>query len=120
MGEAVKAAFTPYFRDGKILSSHPKENVVLERWPYMYKWKHTEDDADSNASRAKHIANVMSQMRHQSDCAELIELHEDRTGGTYDVVLKVRDNSIAVRPVVPEKLLSVTAVTLKHCTYWSG
>jgi hypothetical protein len=121
--ESVRAAFAPYFQDSKIEPHHAQdevETVVLDRWPYMYKWKHTGDDAHSNASRARHVHNVMSQMRHQKECAELIESYEGRAGGTYDVVLKVRDNSIAVRPVVPEKLLSVTTVTLKHCTYWWG
>jgi len=116
----VKEAFAPYFKGGRF-NPHRDEDVALESWPYLYQMRHHYDgNSDDKAARSQHIANVVSQMRHQRDCVELIEAHEESTGGRYDVVLKVRDNSIAVRPVMPEKLLSIFAVTLKHCNYWWG
>ncbi|CAK0818479.1 unnamed protein product [Prorocentrum cordatum] len=51
----------------------------------MYKWAYPGNDASRNSPRAQHIVNVMNQMRHQNDCAELIESHEARTSGTYDI-----------------------------------
>ncbi|CAK0834250.1 unnamed protein product [Prorocentrum cordatum] len=117
--EAVKEAFAPYFRGGR-LEPHKSENVALDRWPMLYKYKHPSNTYSDRAARAKHIANVMSQMRHQQECADLIQEHEESTGGRYDLVLKVRDNTLALRPVVPEKLLNVTEVTFKHCASWGG
>jgi hypothetical protein len=117
--EEVKEAFAPYYRDGKF-ESHKDENVALDRWPLLYKYKHPGDTQSDYSARAKHITNVLSQMRHQKDCAELIQQREESTGGRYDVVLKVRDNTLALRPVVPEKLLNITEVNFKHCEWWGG
>jgi len=117
--EEVKEAFAPYFRGGRF-DPHKGENVALDRWPMLYKDKHPGDNYANRSARSKHIANVMSQMRHQRDCVDLIQQHEKSTGGRYDVVLKVRDNTLALRPVVPEKLLNITEVLFKHCDWWGG
>jgi len=117
--EEVKEAFAPYFRDGRF-EAHMDENVALDRWPLLYKYKHPGENYSDYSARAKHISNVVSQMRHQKDCVELIQQHEESTGGRYDVVLKVRDNTLALRPVVPEKLLNITDVNFKHCEWWGG
>jgi hypothetical protein len=117
--EEVKEAFAPYFRNGKF-EAHTDENVALDRWPLLYKYKHPNETYSDHSARAKHIANVVSQMRHQKDCADLIQQHEEAIGGRYDVVLKVRDNTLALRPVVPEKVLNITAVNFKHCEWWGG
>ncbi|CAK0880506.1 unnamed protein product [Prorocentrum cordatum] len=113
--DGLKEAFAPYFRDG-VFGPHVDENVTLERWPKLYKRQHPDDDA----KRKTHIANVASQLRHQKDCAELIQKSEESAGGKYDIVVKVRDNTIALRPVAPDKLLSITEVVLKHCNWWGG
>jgi hypothetical protein len=99
------------------------ENVNLERWPMLYLSKHHASDNGSVASdsaRKDHINNVLGQARHLRDCAELIKKNEEHEGGQYDIVVKVRDNTIALRPVVPEKLMSIKEVTLKHCQWWGG
>jgi len=120
--DGVRAAFAPYFRDG-VFGPHVTENVTLERWSKLYvSNKHasvTKDDT-SDTARMAHISNVFAQMRHQRDCAELIKKNEDSAGGQYDIVVKVRENTIALRPVVPEKLMAITEVTLKHCNWWGG
>mmetsp|Transcript_39572 Transcript_39572/g.104957 ORF Transcript_39572/g.104957 Transcript_39572/m.104957 type:complete len:454 (-) Transcript_39572:286-1647(-) len=113
--DGLKEAFAPYFRDG-VFGPHVDENVTLERWPKLYKRQHPDDDA----KRKTHIANVASQLRHQKDCAELIQKSEESAGGKYDIVVKVRDNTIALRPVAPDKLLSITEVVLKDCSKWGG
>jgi hypothetical protein len=118
----ARAAFAPYFRDG-VFGPHVTENVNLTRWPMLYlsnKHASANGSADSDNARRDHISNVLGQMRHLRDCAELIKQSEDSAGGQYDIVVKVRDNTIALRPVVPEKLMSITEVTLKHCQWWGG
>jgi len=117
--DGVKAAFAPYFKDG-VFAPHVDENVTLERWPKLYKWKHPGNNAHDIAQRRIHIANVASQLRHQKVCSELIQQSEVSTGGKYDIVVKVRDNTIAMRPVAPDKLLSITEVVLKDCSKWGG
>jgi hypothetical protein len=117
--DGVKEAFAPYFRDGAF-GPHVDENVTLERWPLLYKKQHPGENASDYAKRRTHIANVVSQMRHQKDCAELIQKSEESTGGKYDIVVKVRDNTIALRPVAPDKLVSIREVILKHCNWWGG
>jgi len=121
--DGVKEAFAPYFRDG-VFEPHVdvnfSQNVTLERWPLLYKSKHPGENASHYAKRRAIISNDFNQMRHLKDCAELIHRSEESAGGKYDVVVKVRDNTIALRPVVPEKLVSIREVTLKHCDSWDG
>jgi len=118
----ARAAFAPYFTDG-LFGPHVTENVTLEKWPLLYlSVNHASDNgsAVSDNERRDHINNVLGQARHLRDCAELIKKNEDSAGGRYDMVVKVRDNTIALRPVVPEKLMSITEVNLKHCQGWGG
>jgi hypothetical protein len=120
--DGVKKAFAPYFRDG-VFGPHVVENVILDRWPRLYTEKHLRtdcNDANHCDQRRNTIAHVVSQMRHQKDCAELIQKSEESGGGRYDIVVKVRDNTIALRPVVPDKLFAIKEVTLKHCNWWGG
>ncbi|CAK0802494.1 unnamed protein product [Prorocentrum cordatum] len=114
--DGVKAAFAPYFRGGAF-ENHSGVNVTLKRWPNLYKHLH----GMSEHKRRSTISNNFCQMRHLNDCAELIKKSEESSGGKlYDIIVKVRDNTIALRPVVPQKLLSIREVTLKHCCWWGG
>ncbi|CAK0884417.1 unnamed protein product [Prorocentrum cordatum] len=114
--DGVRAAFAPYFRDG-VFENHSGVNVNLKRWPHLYKDLHSM----SEDSRRSTISNNFGQMRHLNDCADLIKKSEESSGGKlYDIVVKVRDDTIALRPVVPQKLLSIREVTLKHCSWWGG
>ncbi|CAK0832831.1 unnamed protein product [Prorocentrum cordatum] len=120
--DGVKWAFAPYFRDA-VFGPHVDENITLSRWPSLYTAQHLLYDcktANDCPKRRTHIANVVSQMRHQKECVELIHKREKATGSRYDIVVKVRDNTIALRPVVPEKLFSIREVVLKHCNWWGG
>merc|ERR1711920_1094155 len=122
--DGVKEAFAPYFKDGVFgppLGEDFSESVTLQRWPELYKYKYPEETASDRASRSAIIASDFGQMRHQKVCAELIQKSEESAGGKkYDVVVKVRDDTIALRPVAPEKLVSVREVTLKQCQWWGG
>jgi len=119
----VRAAFAPYFKDG-VFGPHVTEDVNLERWPKLYaSIKHpskNQTGQESDDTRRDHISNVFGQMRHLRDCADLIKKNEVLRGMQYDIVVKVRENTIALRPVVPEKLMAITEVTLKHCQWWGG
>ena len=44
------------------------------------------------------LQHHLSQFAHMRTCAQLIEAREVRMGWHYDVVLKMRDNTIAVSP----------------------
>jgi len=114
--DGVKAAFAPYFRDGAF-ENHSNVTVNLKRWPNLYKDLHNM----SEDTRRSTIANNFGQMKHLNDCAELTKKSEEASGGKlYDIIVKVRDDTIALRPVVPQKLLSIREVTLKHCCWWGG
>jgi hypothetical protein len=116
--DQVRDAFTPYFEDG-VFDAHVDENVTLDRWPKLYKYKHPGDDPGSRSARAQHIANVLSQMRHQQHCAYMIQKKENATGGRFDFVVKMRDNTYAVKPV-RKQLLDIEKVHLKGCSSWDG
>merc|ERR1719343_895115 len=58
-------------------------------------------------------------MRHLKECSDLILVHERATGGHYGLVLKVRDNTVAVRQVSIRRL-SIQHVHTKACCEWGG
>ncbi|CAK0789091.1 unnamed protein product [Prorocentrum cordatum] len=105
-------------RDGRF-GPHKNEVVNLTRWPKLYAGKFYKTRRGQN-SQSEHISNVLGQMRHQKDCAEMIQSRENSTGARYAAVLKVRDNTLALRPVVPELLVSIDKVVVKRCASWGG
>uniref|UniRef100_A0A7S2I821 Uncharacterized protein n=1 Tax=Haptolina brevifila TaxID=156173 RepID=A0A7S2I821_9EUKA len=53
-------------------------------------------------------------------CAQLIEAHEVRTHNHYDVILKMRDNTLAVSPFVLHPRHAAGSARTKKCVEWGG
>jgi hypothetical protein len=117
--ETMQEKLGAHYVSGR-LSPHRIEEVRLDRFPRLYSDHDGNIAHKTNVSRDAHISNVMSQLRHLKDCSELILAHEKAKRGLYTAVLKVRDNTLAVRPVSPEKLLDIKKVHTKGCDDWGG
>jgi hypothetical protein len=112
---AVKRAFAPYLRASEF-APHESFKVDTARWPRMYTGKMYKKDLPQK----EHISNVLGQMWHQRQCMDMIQQHEDSMQGKYRFVIKVRDNTLAVRPVVPQNILSIKRLIFKECAAWGG
>jgi hypothetical protein len=115
----VEAAFAPYYRLG-LFGPHLNEAVHSRNWPKFYKGARYRKEGSLHIPQRVHISNVLGQMRHQMECVSLIQQQELTSGGRYSVVLKLRDNTLALRPVVPNHLLSITQPNVKSCAAWGG
>lgn len=86
------------------------------RWPKLY----TGRTYEKLLPQDRHISNVLGQMRHQKRCVEMIRRHEDSVRGRYSFAIKERENTLALRPVIPEKIVSIKKLVLKECAHWGG
>lgn len=117
--ETMRQKLGAHYVSGRF-SPHTIEEVRLDRFPRLYSDPDGKIAHKTNISRKQHISNVMGQLRHLKDCSELILAHEKANGGLYTAVLKVRDNTLAVRQVSPEKFLGIKKVHTKSCSDWGG
>jgi len=117
MSEAtVKQAFAPYLRMSEF-TPHESFAVNTTRWPKLYTGRMY---VKKLLPQDRHISNVLGQMRHQRQCMEMIQQHEGSVQGKYSHVIKVRENTLALRPVIPEKLVSIEKLVFKECAAWGG
>jgi hypothetical protein len=112
---AVERAFAPHFRDGQF-DEHRNETVNTKRWPNLYNGRRYVKHLPQN----EHISNILGQMRHQKACVRMILKSENLLSGRYGYVLKVRDNTLAVRPVIPENIFTIKVPAVKSCAGWGG
>lgn len=114
----VAKAFAPYLIADKFVS-HVNIPVISERWPKLYAPKLRKDENASASqlhAQRQQIGNALGQMRFQKMCVNMIQEHEKSTQGRYSFVIMVRESTLALRPVVPEKILSLNRLVLKGTT----
>merc|ERR1712046_137757 len=73
--------------------------------------------------REQNLANLQTSHEHIAQCADMIEAHEMRVGGRYLAAVRVRDNTLVVRPFVLPTLgtsFHSPAVYVKGCNGWQG
>eukprot|EP00927_Polykrikos_kofoidii_P048364 TRINITY_DN42622_c0_g1_i1.p1 TRINITY_DN42622_c0_g1~~TRINITY_DN42622_c0_g1_i1.p1 ORF type:complete len:375 (-),score=43.40 TRINITY_DN42622_c0_g1_i1:115-1239(-) len=110
--ETLASVLTAY-----VFSDVEQENVSLDLWPSLY----TDYDGCTHCTRrARHLANLLEMYRHWADCATLILRSEEERGGSYQSVIRVRDDTLVVRPVAPSIMTNLTAVKVKACMSWGG
>ena len=106
----VIAAFGPYLR-GYAFPNHTTFSIDLAAYPGYRPDVCLE-------RRAHHLMSHHAQHRHDKRCYWLMRKEETRTGGRYDAVLRLRDNSVVTSRFDPLKLVntsSTTEVAVKGC-----
>ena len=111
----VIAAFGPYLR-GYAFPDHKTFPIDVAAYPGYRPDVCLE-------RRVHHLMSHHAQHRHDKRCYWLMAKEEARTGGRYDAVLRLRDNSVITSPFDPLKLIntsSTTKVAVKACMSWQG
>mmetsp|Transcript_150968 Transcript_150968/g.267177 ORF Transcript_150968/g.267177 Transcript_150968/m.267177 type:complete len:395 (-) Transcript_150968:2-1186(-) len=115
----IRGRLHPFYQAGSI-HPHLDHNMDISHWSRNYLatkiW----------VNRSMRLAGHMAQHANLKACVDLIEDHELKLGIRYDVILKLRDNTIAPKPF---KLMSAPdidraytqeAVLVKDCAEWGG
>lgn len=110
----LEKALHPFFRAG-MYTRHVdyKKSIDLRKWPRM-KWEFYQ------AGRLRRLSNYMNQYKHWSECAQLIEDHEVKVNGKYDQILRLRDNTIALKALPEHAVSTADSVSVKECCSWGG
>eukprot|EP00421_Protoceratium_reticulatum_P031124 CAMPEP_0168472680 /NCGR_PEP_ID=MMETSP0228-20121227/59925_1 /TAXON_ID=133427 /ORGANISM="Protoceratium reticulatum, Strain CCCM 535 (=CCMP 1889)" /LENGTH=354 /DNA_ID=CAMNT_0008488633 /DNA_START=1 /DNA_END=1065 /DNA_ORIENTATION=- len=107
--EALQATFKDHYKGGLYIA-HQDYAPNLKMWPMYGKEKHN--------NRTRRLSGHLSQWTHLHSCAELIQEAEAKHGCPYNHVLKLRDNTIATKPLhIPREL---NAILFKNCSSWDG
>ena len=94
-------------------TNHTTRSIDLSNWRRYRKDRPT-------AERLTRLQHHLSQFVHMRTCARMIEAHEITKGMHYDVVLKLRDNTIAVAPFAIRRQHAIGPVLTKDCVHWGG
>jgi hypothetical protein len=87
----IREQLHPWFAASRY-NNHTTRDIMLKAWPFY------RQDRKTNEERLTRLQHHLSQFAHMRTCAQLIEEHEVAQGKHYDLILKVRDNTIAVSP----------------------
>mmetsp|Transcript_64516 Transcript_64516/g.154079 ORF Transcript_64516/g.154079 Transcript_64516/m.154079 type:complete len:419 (-) Transcript_64516:25-1281(-) len=85
--EEVREEWKPFYTAG-VYIPHYNWDVLLSRWP-RYR-PHAKD-------RLGKLSGHISQFEKTYACSKLIQAYEASVGGKYEVIVKLRDNTIALR-----------------------
>ena len=111
--QSAKAAFGQWL-GGAHFSNHSTRHVELQNWRRYRKDRPT-------VERMTRLQHHLSQFVHMRTCAQLIAAREVAMGRMYDVILKMRDNTIAISPFVVTKALHADGkAKSKKCVEWGG
>lgn len=108
----VERQLQPWFA-GASYSNHTTRPID------MNSWKRYRRDRPM-AERVTRLQHHLSQFVHMRTCSQLIEAHEVREGHHFDVVLKMRDNTIAVSPFALAAHHVAHHAWTKRCVEWGG
>ena len=110
--ESAVAQLAPWLAAARF-SNHTTRHIDLSAWKRYRKDRPT-------VERMTRLQHHLSQFAHMRTCAQLIESKEVRMGWHYDVVLKMRDNTLAVSPFVVTRRNAVGRARTKRCVEWGG
>mmetsp|Transcript_130575 Transcript_130575/g.240168 ORF Transcript_130575/g.240168 Transcript_130575/m.240168 type:complete len:749 (-) Transcript_130575:96-2342(-) len=129
----VEAGFQPFYQTG-LFHPHVNYTAHISRWTTNY----LSDKRQSMEERQERLASHMSQHANLKACVDLIEKRESQIGIRYDVVLKLRDNTLvpmpytltlaqdivdektAGNPVLVDRKRTGNPVLVKECRAWGG
>ena len=84
-------------------------------------WKNYRREKSSRERRAR-LENHLAQFWQMRNCAQLIEAHEKKSKIYYDVILKIRDNTLVQRAFNynEKKIRAIKKPMVKKCLSWKG
>ena len=110
--DEVRQRFAPFVA-GASFSNHTTRSIDLADW------KRYRKDRPA-AERMTRLQHHLSQFAHMRTCAQMIEQREIATHSHYDVILKLRDNTVAVAPFVISPHHATGGARTKKCVEWGG
>lgn len=110
--QAARAQLAPWLADARF-SEHTTRTIDLSSWK-----RYRRDRPDTE--RVTRLQHHLSQFAHMRTCAQLIEAREVSSRAHYDVVLKLRDNTLAVSPFVIRREHAAGLARTKRCVEWGG
>jgi hypothetical protein len=110
--QAAREKLAPWLV-GARFSNHTTRSIDLSQWRRYRKDR-------PQTERMTRLQHHLSQFAHMRTCAQLIQAHEVRNGWHYDVVLKMRDNTLAVSPFVVGSVHATGRARTKRCVEWGG
>ena len=104
------------------IQKHTKFNPDILQWPEFRRRRFR----GPLQRRAENLEHAQAQHEHIARCAQMVVERETQLGGRYHTVVRIRDNTIVVKPfgVLPRlhESFPVEAVYVKGCaqTSWRG
>jgi hypothetical protein len=89
--DEIRERLHPWFGAARYVN-HTTRDISLKAWPFY------RQDRKTSEERSTRLQHHLSQFAHMRTCAQLIEESEVAQGRHYDMILKMRDNTIAVSP----------------------
>ena len=87
--DEIRERLHPWFGAARYVN-HTTRDISLKAWPFY------RQDRKTSEERLTRLQHHLSQFAHMRTCAQLIEESEVAQGRHYDMILKLRDNTIAV------------------------
>ena len=85
----------------------------------MTQWRRYRRDRPMT-ERTTRLQHHLSQFVHMRTCAKLVEAREVREGFHYDVIVKTRDNTLAIAPLAITRKHARGLTLSKKCVEWGG
>lgn len=117
--EDIRRKLHQFYQGGSI-RPHVDHDMDIRPWGKYYLSR------KSWVNRSERLASHMSQHANLKACVDLIEDSEAKLGIRYDVILKLRDNTIAPKPfkIVSARDIDAASLTeavlVKNCADWGG
>lgn len=118
----IQTQLKPFYQMGSF-RPHVNYTAHISRWRETY----LSDRQQSTEEREKRLSSHMSQHANLKSCVDLIENRETQLGIRYDVIIKLRDNTLVTMPytlrlghVLHENKSMRNAVLVKDCCGWGG
>lgn len=121
--ESLTNQLKPLYRAGRFIDTPSLLQTVLpfpvQILPNIQDWGNWEEKV--GVAKSASLASHFQQWSNLNACAELVMEEERLTGRKYKGVLKLRDNTLVLRPVTLSELhLASHRVLVKDCGSWGG
>jgi hypothetical protein len=108
----LKAKLHPWFGAAD-LRNHTTRGINMAKWPRYRRDRPSRE-------RETRMQHHLSQFAHMRTCAQLIQAHEVAEGFHFDMVLKMRDNTLAISPIALSAAHVPGRARSKACIEWGG
>mmetsp|Transcript_18795 Transcript_18795/g.49945 ORF Transcript_18795/g.49945 Transcript_18795/m.49945 type:complete len:410 (+) Transcript_18795:71-1300(+) len=108
----MEALLGPSYTDGlapaPVNLTDERISTLLKSWPRL---------RTDRPNRKERFRNYLNQFKNMHTCMDLVKAAEARRGASFEFVLKLRDDSIALKPF---SWSSLRSTKFKACSGWGG